>query len=110
MIEGAPDYWYSRFVFERALALVYLVAFVCAANQFVPLLGERGLLPVPRFVRVVPFRASPSLFFFWPTDVAFRTAAWMGVALSCVAFSGVVQRSGAASAAVWTTLWLLYLS
>src|SRR5258708_5856055 len=35
-------YWYSRFLFERSLALMYLVAFTVAANQFVPLLGERG--------------------------------------------------------------------
>ena len=60
MIEGAPDYWVARFVFERALAAVYLIAFLGAANQFIPLLGERGLLPVPRFVRLVPFRAAPA--------------------------------------------------
>jgi len=47
----AESYWYTRLVFERALALVYLIAFLCAAHQFIPLLGERGLLPVPRFVR-----------------------------------------------------------
>ena len=44
------DLWITRLVFQRALALVYLIAFLVAANQFVPLLGERGLLPVPRFV------------------------------------------------------------
>jgi hypothetical protein len=97
-------------VFERSLALIYFVAFVCAANQFVPLLGERGLSPVSRFIRVVPFRSSPSLFFFAPTDTAFRTAAWVGIVLSCLAFSGFAQRSGVVAAAVWTTLWVLYLS
>ena len=30
MIEGLPDYWLSRFVFERALAAVYLIAFLAA--------------------------------------------------------------------------------
>src|SRR6185312_15036394 len=34
------DYWYSRVLFERSLALLYLVGFLVAANQFVPLLGE----------------------------------------------------------------------
>ena len=43
-------YWYSRFVFERALGLIYLVAFLNAANEFVPLLGEHGLLPFTRYV------------------------------------------------------------
>src|SRR6476646_8435480 len=68
MPDGVSGYWYSRFVFERALALIYLTAFLCAANQFVPLLGEHGLMPASRFVRYVPFRASPSLFFFAPGD------------------------------------------
>jgi Lipase maturation factor len=111
MIEGTPDYWLARFVFERALAAVYLVAFIAAANQFVPLLGERGLLPVPRFVRLVPFWAVPSLFFFAPRDVAFRTAAWLGVGLSALALSGYPQQWGTAwSATVWAALWILYLS
>jgi hypothetical protein len=59
--------WYSRWLFERALALIYFTAFLVAVNQFVPLLGEHGLLPVPDWVRHVPFRASPSLFYLFPT-------------------------------------------
>jgi hypothetical protein len=111
MSEALPNYWYSRFVFERGLALVYLVAFACAVNQFVPLLGERGLLPVPRFINAVPFRSSPSLFFLHPTDGAFRTAAWAGVVLSVLALSGFAEQRGAAmSAALWAALWVLYLS
>jgi len=84
---------------------------VCAVNQFVPLVGERGLLPVSRFVRFVPFRQSPSLFYLVATDRAFQVAAWTGVGLSCFAFSGYPQQRGSiASGAVWTTLWVLYLS
>jgi hypothetical protein len=111
MIDELPSYWYSRFVFERAMALVYLIAFLVAANQFLPLLGERGLLPVPRFVRAIPFRAAPSVFYLAPTDPAFRAAAWAGVALACLALTGYPQRWGtAAAAAVWAGLWVLYLS
>jgi hypothetical protein len=111
MPDGLPGYWYSRFVFERALALIYLVAFLCAANQFVPLLGEHGLMPASRFVRYVPFRASPSMFSFTSTDAAFRIAAWLGVALACVAFLGLADRQNAIlPAAVWIALWALYLS
>jgi hypothetical protein len=98
-------------VLERVLALIYLVAFLVSANQFVPLLGEHGLLPVPEFVRLVPFGASPSLFYFAPTDVAFRIAAWTGVALAGLALSSYPARLGAGvAAAVWAGLWLLYLS
>jgi hypothetical protein len=103
--------WYSRWLFERALALIYFTAFLVAVNQFVPLLGEHGLLPVPDWVRHVPFRASPSLFYLFPTDAAFRTAAWLGVTVSAVALSGLPSRAGSlVTAAVWTLLWLLYLS
>jgi hypothetical protein len=90
---------------------MYLVAFAVAANQFVPLLGERGLLPVSRFTQFVPFRASPSLFFLSPTDTAFRIGAWSGVALALLALSAWPQQRGAlASAIVWGALWVLYLS
>jgi hypothetical protein len=104
-------YWYSRFLFERMLAATYLVGFAVAANQFVPLLGERGLLPVSRFTQVVPFRASPSLFYLYPTDAAFRIAAWLGIVLALLALTGWPQQRGTiASATVWGLMWLLYLS
>jgi hypothetical protein len=104
-------YWYARWLFERALAVLYLVAFACAANQFVPLLGEHGLLPVPVFVQAIPFSDSPSLFYLAPTDVAFRAAAWAGIALACLALTGAMQRLGASfAAALWAGLWVLYLS
>ena len=104
-------YWLTRFVFERALGVIYLVAFVSAVNQFVPLLGEHGLVPVPAFTANVPFWNSPSLFYLFPTDVAFRIAAWLGVVLSCLVISTIPQRAGTwAAAATWGVLWLLYLS
>lgn len=110
-MSDASGYWYSRFVFERALAAIYLVAFLCAANQYIPLLGERGLLPISHFVRAVPFRASPTLFHFSSTDATIRAVAWTGVALSIAVLSGYPQAIGAiASAIVWGALWVLYLS
>jgi len=105
------SYWYSRFLLERALASMYLVAFAVAANQVVPLLGRRGLLPIARFVQAVPFRSSPSLFFLSPTDTALRAGAWAGVALSILALTSWPQQRGTVvSAIVWGALWLLYLS
>ena len=105
------EYWYSRWLFERALAAIYLVAFIAAAVQFVPLLGERGLEPVGRWIEQVPFRQSPSLFYFLPKDTAFRTAAWLGIVLSLAALGSWPQRLGTlAASSVWAVLWLLYLS
>src|SRR5262249_20445070 len=110
MPDGLQGYWYSRLVFERALALIYLIAFVCAVNQFVPLLGERGLLPAARFVRAGPFRASPRLFFFAPTRAAVRTAAWLRVALCVVARLGLAEAHAVAAGIIWAALWVLYVS
>ena len=93
-------YWYSRFVFERSLAALYLVGFLVAANQFVPLLGERGLLPVSRFTQSVPFRASPSLFYLSHSDTAFRVCAWVGVALRFPSASGAHEKKERRSASV----------
>jgi hypothetical protein len=97
MLEAAPQYWFTRLVFEGALAAVYLIAFVNAGNQFVPLLGERGLLPVGHFTRIVPFRSAPSLFYVARRDTAFRSAAWLGVGLAALALSGLPQH--------WGTVW-----
>jgi Lipase maturation factor len=107
----ADNYWLTRTVFQRGLALVYLIAFLNAINQFRPLLGERGLLPVPLWVRTIPFRASLSLFYLAPKDWAFSGAAWLGVALSVLALAGIGERfSTPISAALWAVLWVLYLS
>ena len=60
----AEGYWLARLLLQRGLGLVYLVAFLVALEQFRPLLGERGLLPVPRFLARASFRQAPSLFHF----------------------------------------------
>jgi len=101
----------SRFVFLRALAVTYLVAFVVAANQFRPLLGQRGLLPIPAFVSRVPFKNAPSVFQFHYSDRFFVALAWLGAALAAAAVSSVTDHApAAASMAVWLVMWVLYLS
>jgi hypothetical protein len=112
---AAPDYWLTRFVFERALGAIYLVAFLVTVNQFCPLLGERGLLPAPEFIRAVPFRASPTLFhLIGYTDRRLLVAAWAGVALSVIATLGLFDGVGVtvpfASMVIFALLWVLYLS
>jgi hypothetical protein len=108
---AGTDYRLTRLVLQRGLALVYLIGFLVALNQFVPLLGEGSILPVSIFVRRVPFLASPSLFFLAPRDWAFTGAAWVGIALSLLALTGFSEKRGwLLSALVWGALWVLYLS
>jgi Lipase maturation factor len=107
----APEYWLSRFVFERALGVIYLVAFLSAINQFRPLLGERGLLPVPRFLRVARFRDAPSLFHLRYSDGLLAAVAWAGVLLAMSVIVGLPQAGPLwASMLVWLVLWALYVS
>ncbi len=108
---AAPDHVVVRLVFQRALGLIYLDAFLVAAFQFRPLLGERGLLPVPRFLAAVPFRSSPSLFHWRYSDRLAMGVAWLGVALAAAAIAGFPDVLPTPVAMlVWAVLWALYLS
>jgi hypothetical protein len=106
----AKNLWIARWLLERGVAAICLVAFIVALNQFKPLLGERGLLPVPIFVRQVPWRASPSLFYFFPRDAAFTACAWIGVLLSLLLLTGIATRYTWSNVAAWLTIYVLYLS
>ncbi|MEZ7002312.1 lipase maturation factor family protein [Streptomyces sp. AD55] len=107
----APDYWLSRLVFQRALAVVYLVAFLTALRQFRALIGERGMLPVPRYTARVPFRRAPSLFHLRYTDRFFAGCAWAGCAVSAGLAAGVDGLLPLwAAMLLWLVPWLLYLS
>ncbi|GAA1368690.1 lipase maturation factor family protein [Catellatospora chokoriensis] len=107
----APEYWWSRLLFQRGLAAVYLLAFLVAANQFRVLLGEHGLTPVPRFLARTPWRRAPSIFHLRYSDGLLTTVAWTGVAVSAALVVGVGDAVPLwAAMAMWSLLWLLYLS
>ena len=84
----ATDFWLTRFCFQHALGGIYLIAFLIAANQFIPLLGTLGLQPVRLFVGHVPFRRVPSLFYINCSDQFITATIWCGVGLSCFALTG----------------------
>src|SRR2546428_12353530 len=108
---SAPDEWLARFVFQRGLAIVYCIAFLVAINQFRPLLGERGLLPVPRFLRAVTFRQAPTVSRLRYSDRLFAVAAWTGAIAAAAAVLGLTERGPTwASMLAWSALWTLYLS
>ncbi|MFM9702152.1 lipase maturation factor family protein [Streptomyces galilaeus] len=107
----APDYWLSRTVFQRALACVYLVAFVTAALQFRALLGERGMLPAARFVERMPFRRTPSVFHWRCSDRFFAGCAWAGCAVSAALIAGLDSLLPLwAAMLAWLVPWALYVS
>ncbi|WP_190132888.1 lipase maturation factor family protein [Streptomyces mashuensis] len=106
-----PDYWLSRLVFQRGLALLYLVAFLSAALQFRALIGERGMTPVPRYVAYVPARRAPSVFQLHYSDRFFAAWAWGGTLLAAAVAGGAADAVPLGAAmALWAALWALYLS
>ncbi|MET9308487.1 lipase maturation factor family protein [Streptomyces cellulosae] len=108
---GATEYWTSRLVFQKGLAALYLVAFLAAALQFRALIGERGMLPVPRFVARVPVRRSPSLFHLHYSDRFFAGCAWAGCAVAAALLAGVDTLVPLwAAMLLWLVPWGLYLS
>ncbi|MFD4628327.1 lipase maturation factor family protein [Streptomyces sp. NPDC058284] len=108
---SADAYWLSRLIFQRALAAVYLVAFLGAALQFRALLGERGMLPVPEYVARVPFRRAPSLFQLHYSDRFFALCAWAGCAVSAALLAGLDGRLPLWGAMLlWLVPWALYVS
>src|SRR5437660_10828937 len=90
----ATEFWLTRLCFQRALGGIYLIAFLIAANQFIPLLGARGLQPVRRFVRHGPFRRAPSLFYINCSDRFITAMIWCGIGLSCFGLTGFSARFG----------------
>jgi Lipase maturation factor len=108
---GCVMSWRARLLVERGLAAIYFVAFLVAANQFVPLAGAHGLTPATAYISRVPFRYTPSLFYLNASDWTFQLAAWTGVVVSLSLVTGLASRAGSATAATaWGVLWLLYLS
>ncbi|TRW47009.1 lipase maturation factor family protein [Georgenia yuyongxinii] len=108
---GAENSDAARFVLQRGVALVYVLAFVAALRQFRPLLGEHGLLPVPAFVARVPARLAPSVLHRHYSDVLLVALAWLGLAVAATLVVGLPQ-----SGPPWLPLlafavaWAIYLS
>jgi len=108
--QPSPSYWLTRFVILRLLGFVYLIAFLAAANQIVPLVGEHGLLPARLFLDRVAaqfgsnldgFFQLPSVFWVHLSDRFLVVMAWAGVALSALVTLGY------ANAILLTLLWTL---
>src|SRR5262245_5128455 len=94
--------WLVRPLIQRAVAAIYLIGFIVVLNQFKPLLGELGLLPVPNFLKRARFRDAPSIFHWKYSDRALNAVAWSGILLSGAALLGISEAGPTwISAATW---------
>jgi hypothetical protein len=110
---AAPTYWLTRFLILRLLGFVYFMAFLAAAFQIVPLVGEHGLTPAKKFLALVTahfgstrtgFFQLPSLFWFNCGDRCLASVAWIGAGLSAIVMFGY------ANALLMASLWAVYFS
>ncbi|MBK9294737.1 MAG: lipase maturation factor family protein [Oligoflexia bacterium] len=104
-------YYLTRSVFKKALGFIYFIGFLILINQFKALFGENGLLPAINFIKQVPFKFSPSLFYLNASDSVMMAFAIFGLLLSLFAMSGLSEKFGILiSSLTWFFLWVIYLS
>src|SRR5947207_7915084 len=113
LFHGGNSYWLTRFVILRLLGFVYAIAFLIAAQQLVPLVGEHGLTPANLFFERVQAHFGsrsaaalqlPSLFWFGISDQGLSIFAWVGFGLSLIVLGGY------ANAILLGILWAMYMS
>jgi len=112
-LETSSQYWLARFVFLRALGLVYFSAFLSLVNQLIPLLGKNGLTPAKNYLEALrpgfknkfaTFWNIPTIFWFHISDNFMRILAWLGLILSfllLIGFGNIIMLF---------LLWIIYLS
>ncbi|WP_026535046.1 lipase maturation factor family protein [Arthrobacter sp. H14] len=88
---GAEGYEVGRQILQRGVAAVYLIGFLSAVRQFPALLGENGLLPVPRFLEMAGKRAGPTIFRWRYSDRILVAVAWAGSLISILLVLGLPQ-------------------
>jgi hypothetical protein len=106
------SFWLGRMWYLRWLGGVYTVANLVALRQNKALIGTKGLLPLPHFLRIrrelEGFWQRPTLFWWCPesaTDVALDVHAVAGLALAVP-----LAVTGGGSAIQLFLLWALYTS
>jgi predicted DCC family thiol-disulfide oxidoreductase YuxK len=111
-----PDYFLTRWVFLRALGIIYLVAFISLWTQVSGLIGHDGILPEDRFMSAIKqecdaqgigldrFRLVPTLCWLNSSDSFLQFQCAAGAILAIVLIIGITPAPALA------LLWLLYLS
>lgn len=111
-----PDHFLTRWIFLRALGVIYLVAFVSLWMQAGGLIGHEGILPADQFMSAVKqqcdtlgiglerYHLLPTLCWFNASDGSLNFQCAAGTVLSVLLIFGL------APAPCLALLWLLYLS
>jgi hypothetical protein len=108
---GTIDYDLAREVLQRGVAGVFVIAFLSTLRQFPALLGEHGLLPVPRFLEFAYARTQPTIFRWHYSDRVLRAVCAGGILIGLALVVGLPQLGPAWVPLVcFLLLWAAYLS
>lgn len=98
--EGAQDFHVARWIFLRALALIYFSAFYSLLFQIRGLIGPEGILPASEYLTSVARSLGTLRFWFAPTLLWFSSSShmlmalcWIGVAASLIAVLNIWPRA-----------------
>jgi hypothetical protein len=78
---GGPGHLYSRWLFLRALGLIYFSAFYALAFQIKGLIGPQGIFPASEYLQSVTEQAGHARYWLAPTLLWFSSGSPMLVAL-----------------------------
>lgn len=92
-------YAITQWIFLKALAVIYGIAFLSLAVQITGLIGEHGILPLQDYMKQVGqelgrsrFYAMPTIFWWGADDKSLEAVCWMGVALAFLLLFGRLQK------------------
>jgi hypothetical protein len=96
---GACDHRIARWIFLRALGLIYFSAFFSFFFQVRGLIGPDGILPAGQYLQAVAqsmggmrFWYAPTLLWFGSSSHALMVLCWVGIAASLLATSNIWPR------------------
>ena len=98
--QGAPDHHISRWIFLRALGLIYFSAFYSLIFQIRGLIGPQGILPADGYLAAVERGLGSLRFWYAPTLLWISSGShmlmalcWVGIAASLLVVANVWPRA-----------------
>jgi lipase maturation factor 1 len=99
--ETHPGHLWPRWIFLRALGMIYFSAFYSLLFQIRGMIGPTGILPAGDYLQAVAaslhgwrFFYIPSLFWLGSSDRALMIVTWLGVVASLMVFLNIWPRAG----------------
>lgn len=108
-----PDYTLSQYLFLKALAAIYFIAFASLYTQCLGLYGSKGITPIADLIKQLRIRKIPNRYYHVPTifwyrsdDLFIKQVLLAGMGLSFLAFCNIPFTLPF----LFFLLWGLYLS